>query len=55
MYIPAMSPAMPLKIPFVTAAVETVIERWGFQVGNLRIKNGKCTKCGAEIDGVWDG
>jgi pyruvate formate lyase activating enzyme len=32
---------------------ETVIERWGFQVGNLQLKNGRCTKCGAEIDGVW--
>ena len=33
---------------------ETVIERWGFQVGNLRLKNGRCTQCGAEIDGVWE-
>jgi pyruvate formate lyase activating enzyme len=32
---------------------ETVIERWGFQVGKLWIKNGKCAQCGAEIDGVW--
>ena len=31
----------------------TVIERWGFQVGKIRLKNGKCTKCGAEIEGVW--
>jgi pyruvate formate lyase activating enzyme len=33
---------------------EMVIERWGFQVGNLRIKDGRCTLCGAEVDGVWD-
>ncbi len=33
---------------------EMVIERWGFQVGKLQIKNGKCTKCGTEIDGVWE-
>jgi len=33
---------------------ETVIERWGFQVENLQLKNGKCTKCGTAIDGVWE-
>ncbi|MBW2492090.1 MAG: radical SAM protein, partial [Deltaproteobacteria bacterium] len=33
---------------------ETVIERWGFQVGKMRIKNGNCTKCGVPIDGVWE-
>ena len=33
---------------------ETVIERWGFQVGNLQLKNGRCAKCGVEIDGVWE-
>ena len=33
---------------------QTVIERWGFQVGKLRIKNGKCSQCGAKIDGVWE-
>jgi pyruvate formate lyase activating enzyme len=31
----------------------TVIERWGFQVGNLELNNGRCTNCGADIDGVW--
>jgi pyruvate formate lyase activating enzyme len=33
---------------------EMVIERWGFQVGTLRIKDGKCSRCGAVMDGVWD-
>ena len=33
---------------------ETVIERWGFQVAKSRIKNGRCEKCGAQIDGVWE-
>ncbi len=33
---------------------EIVIERRGFQVGALRIKDGKCSQCGVEIDGVWD-
>jgi pyruvate formate lyase activating enzyme len=32
---------------------EIVIERWGFQVGALRIKDGKCSQCGAVMDGVW--
>ena len=32
----------------------TVIERWGFQVGHLELKNGRCTQCGADIDGVWE-
>jgi pyruvate formate lyase activating enzyme len=30
-----------------------VIERWGFQVSALRIKDGKCSQCGAVMDGVW--
>jgi pyruvate formate lyase activating enzyme len=33
---------------------EIVIERWGFQVGKIRIKDGRCTLCGAEIEGVWN-
>ncbi len=39
---------------FCPACGEVVIERWGFQVGSLRIKGGKCSYCGAEIDGVWE-
>ena len=39
---------------FCYSCGETVIERRGFQVGNLRLKNGRCTKCGVEIDGVWE-
>ncbi|MGD1974037.1 MAG: AmmeMemoRadiSam system radical SAM enzyme [Desulfobacterales bacterium] len=39
---------------FCYSCGETVIERWGFQVENLRLKDGRCTQCGAEIDGVWD-
>ena len=37
-----------------SACGEMVIERWGFQVGSLRIKDGKCSQCGAAIDGVWE-
>jgi pyruvate formate lyase activating enzyme len=39
---------------FCYSCGESVIERWGFQVENLRLKNGKCTQCGVEIDGVWE-
>jgi len=39
---------------FCYSCGEMVIERWGFQVGKLQIKNGNCTKCGTEIDGVWE-
>ncbi len=33
---------------------EMLIERRGFQVGKLRIKDGLCAKCGAPIEGVWE-
>ena len=39
---------------FCSGCGEQVIERWGFRVGKLRIKNGKCTQCGTGIDGVWE-
>jgi pyruvate formate lyase activating enzyme len=39
---------------FCPACGKVVIERWGFQVGSLRIKDGCCALCGAEIDGVWE-
>jgi pyruvate formate lyase activating enzyme len=31
---------------------QTVIGRWGFQVRQRHIQNGKCTHCGTVIDGV---
>jgi pyruvate formate lyase activating enzyme len=39
---------------FCPGCGEMVIERWGFQVGNMRIKDGQCSQCGTGIDGVWD-
>ncbi len=33
---------------------ETVIERRGFQVGRLRVKDGLCAHCGTQMDGVWE-
>ena len=38
---------------FCPACGEIVIERRGFQVGAMRIKDGRCTLCDAPIDGVW--
>jgi pyruvate formate lyase activating enzyme len=38
---------------FCPGCGKIVIERWGFQVGTLKIKDGQCSQCGAEIDGVW--
>ena len=38
---------------FCPGCGKVIIERWGFQVGALRIKNGQCSQCGTEIDGVW--
>jgi pyruvate formate lyase activating enzyme len=39
---------------FCPSCGETVIERRGYRVGQLRMKSGHCTKCGREIDGVWE-
>jgi pyruvate formate lyase activating enzyme len=39
---------------FCPACDEMVIERWGFQVGKMRIQEGKCSQCGFGIEGVWE-
>ena len=39
---------------FCPACGETLIERRGFQVGRLRMKEGRCNTCGAAIEGVWE-
>lgn len=31
---------------------QKLIERWGFQILSNKIENGKCPKCGAQIDGL---
>ncbi len=38
---------------FCHSCGQMVIERWGFQVGNIQMQNGQCTQCGTAIDGVW--
>ena len=38
---------------FCPGCGEVVIERWGFQVGTMRINDGRCALCDAQIDGVW--
>lgn len=39
---------------FCYSCGDMVVERRGFRVGKMRVKNGKCTRCGAEINGVWN-
>jgi pyruvate formate lyase activating enzyme len=39
---------------FCPGCGEMVIERWGFRLGKMRIKNGACALCGAPIAGLWD-
>lgn len=39
---------------FCPGCGEKVIERWGFQVGAMRIKDGRCALCGNHIGGVWN-
>jgi pyruvate formate lyase activating enzyme len=39
---------------FCSACGEMVIERWGFQVGKMRMQEGKCSRCGFGIEGVWE-
>ncbi|NVM20961.1 MAG: AmmeMemoRadiSam system radical SAM enzyme [Desulfobacterales bacterium] len=31
---------------------EVLIERWGYRIGKNLIKDGRCSKCGAAIDGI---
>ncbi len=39
---------------FCFSCGETVIERRGFQVTRLNLKNGHCANCQSRIDGVWE-
>ncbi len=38
---------------FCPACGETLIERLGFRVGKMRLRDGRCAKCGMAINGVW--
>ncbi len=38
---------------FCPSCGEMLIERLGFRVGNVRLKDGRCVKCGAAVVGVW--
>ena len=38
---------------FCPSCGETLIERLGFRVGEVRLKDGRCAKCGTAIEGVW--
>lgn len=37
---------------FCYACGQMLIDRWGFDVRDYRIDNGRCNKCGVQIDGV---
>jgi pyruvate formate lyase activating enzyme len=32
---------------------ELLIRRFGFSIGDIKLMNGRCSKCGTEIEGVW--
>ena len=38
---------------FCPGCGEMIIERWGFRLGNVRVKDGACSLCGQSIAGVW--
>jgi pyruvate formate lyase activating enzyme len=38
---------------YCPACKELLIKRWGFSIIENRIKDGRCSKCGTEIEGVW--
>ena len=39
---------------FCPGCGEVVMERWGFRLGSVRVKNGACSLCGQSIAGVWE-
>jgi pyruvate formate lyase activating enzyme len=39
---------------FCPACGVTLVERWGFQVRKMQLKEGRCLKCGQPIEGVWE-
>lgn len=45
-------PGARLEDTYCPNCAQTVIGRWGFQVTQRNIKEGKCAHCGASIDGV---
>jgi pyruvate formate lyase activating enzyme len=38
---------------YCASCKEPLIKRFGFHIGEIRMKGEKCPKCGAVIDGVW--
>lgn len=45
-------PGARLEDTFCSNCGQSVIERWGFQIGRRNIRDSKCGNCGALIDGV---
>jgi len=46
-------PGHPAENTYCPKCRRIVVERVGFSVGGVHIKNGKCTYCGQPIAGVW--
>jgi pyruvate formate lyase activating enzyme len=45
-------PGARLENTYCPGCGKTVIKRWGFQVQERHIRDGRCTECGTRIDGV---
>ena len=54
MFIQEMYPEMKLQIPNVLPATAVVVARQGSGYESNTIKDGKCSKCGSRIEGVWN-
>ena len=47
-------PGSPAEKTYCPHCGEIVVDRIGYTIRAINIKNGKCTKCGGTIAGVWD-
>ncbi len=52
-YIGNVAPGDPYENTYCPKCGALLVERFGFQVLNVHLKDGKCPKCGAKIAGVW--
>jgi pyruvate formate lyase activating enzyme len=46
-------PMSPGENTLCPACDELLIRRYGYRIGEMKIRNGKCAKCGEPIPGVW--
>jgi pyruvate formate lyase activating enzyme len=38
----------------IARSARNPIKRFGFSIGEIRIRDGRCSKCGTAIEGVWE-